>query len=254
MLLIDIGNSCVKWGRLDGASLSMTGSAAYRDDPGPVIERAAARWPAPPARVWCVNVAGDAVGARLGERLRTLWPVTVEFVTAESAAGPVRNGYENWRLLGADRWLALVGAWVHCRGAACVIDVGTAVTIDFLHADGRHSGGFIVPGAALMARALALGTAGIGMAGDDEKLSAASSAALPGPGRNTAAAVSGGSLRAIVALIDNSFCLLRQQDPDARLVITGGGAAELAPLLAEPAELRPRLVLEGLAARACGQP
>src|SRR3546814_4187176 len=62
----------------------------------------------------------------------------------------VRNGYDDYGRLGLDRWLALLGGFHLASGACLVLDFGTAVTADFVAADGEHLGGFICPGMPLM--------------------------------------------------------------------------------------------------------
>jgi len=62
----------------------------------------------------------------------------------------VRNGYSDYTKLGMDRWLALVAAYVRCRRACVVIDLGTAITVDFVDAAGQHLGGYIAPGSKLL--------------------------------------------------------------------------------------------------------
>ena len=69
-------------------------------------------------------------------------------------------------MLGVDRWLALVAAWNMVRQPAVVADLGTAATLDFVAGDGRHVGGYIVPGPGLMAKALARDTARVRVSGD----------------------------------------------------------------------------------------
>lgn len=57
----------------------------------------------------------------------------------------VTNGYDDATKLGMDRWLALVAGYELCKKACVVIDLGTAVTVDFVDASGRHLGGYIAP-------------------------------------------------------------------------------------------------------------
>ena len=69
-------------------------------------------------------------------------------VRRDSACG-LRNGYRDPAQLGVDRWLAMCAAWQQFPGSLCVVDAGTAVTIDVVAADGAHSGGLILPGVCL---------------------------------------------------------------------------------------------------------
>ncbi|WP_372438925.1 type III pantothenate kinase, partial [Pandoraea sputorum] len=98
------------------------------------------------------------------------------------------NGYDEYERLGLDRWLALVAGYHLARRACLVIDLGTAVTSDFVDLTGLHLGGFICPGIPLMRNQLPTHTRRIRY--DD----AAAERALVGlgPGHSTAEAVERG--------------------------------------------------------------
>ena len=84
-----------------------------------------------------------------------------QFIRSTRRSAGVRNGYvQTWRL-GADRWVAMLGPGLHPGRALCVVDVGTALTLDLLDADGQHRGGLLVPGPTLMVESLLSNTAGI---------------------------------------------------------------------------------------------
>jgi type III pantothenate kinase len=85
---------------------------------------------------------------------KKVFRVNIEFVTAAPEYHGLTNGYLDPSLLGADRWLALIGAWTKARSALCVVDAGTAVKVDSVDADGQHLGGLIVPGIHMMREAL----------------------------------------------------------------------------------------------------
>ena len=82
---------------------------------------------------------------------KKVFRVDVEFVTAAQEFQGLTNGYLDPSLLGADRWLALIGAWTLARSARCVVDAGTAVKVDSVDAQGQHLGGLIVDGDAASA-------------------------------------------------------------------------------------------------------
>jgi len=80
--------------------------------------------------------------------------LTIDKVTAQAAAFGVTNAYREPSQLGADRWVALVAAHYHHQGPSCIIDSGTALTVDLISKEGQHAGGLILPGMALMRAAL----------------------------------------------------------------------------------------------------
>jgi len=122
-----------------------------------------------------------------------------------------------------------------------VIDCGTAITIDAIAADGAHLGGLIAPGMELMTSALTGQTAGIqiGEAGNQD---------ISLLGRSTEAAVSGGVLYTAIALVERVFMDLQGELGDrTNLLLTGGDATRILPLLGSRPEYVPDLVLKGLA-------
>lgn len=237
-LLVDIGNSRLKWARASGTDLGETGAAEYGAGLGPCLERSWANLESPERVVVC-NVGGETAAAVLTGWSLGRWGVAPEFVTARAAGGGVRNAYTEPERLGADRWAALVGARHLFGGAACVADCGTAVTIDALSISGEHLGGLILPGLAMMRDALLAGTRGIRPEGEAEVSLLA---------RNTAGAVAGGTLYALVAALDRIAADVAAELGEAvECVITGGDAPLLAPLLAGRWSHEPRLVLQGVA-------
>ncbi|MDX1594177.1 MAG: type III pantothenate kinase, partial [Gammaproteobacteria bacterium] len=170
-LLVDAGNSRVKWGHYAQGALVPGASVGY-DGPGleANLENALGAI-APPARVLLCTVADDAASRRLVRWLRNRWPAPVAQVVPGRRGCGVRNAYAEPERLGADRWAALVGARAAFPGRPlCVVDAGTAVTVDALDEQGVHAGGLIVPGLALARGTLAERTGRIGSAegGDEE--------------------------------------------------------------------------------------
>lgn len=238
-LLVDLGNSRLKWAWADGARLADQGVAEHAQDGlAQCLESAWARVRRP-RRVVVSNVAGEMAAAVLTGWTLGRWGVAPEVVVARESACGVRNAYSEPAQLGADRWAALIGAWSLRPGAACVVDCGTAVTVDVLAADGAHLGGLILPGLAMMRAALLAGTRGVRPVGAPEVALLA---------RNTAGAVAGGTLYALVAALDRiaEEVVAESRDP-VSLVITGGDAGGLLPLLARRWVHQPDLVLRGLA-------
>jgi type III pantothenate kinase len=240
MLLADIGNTAVKWA-LHGSGKGVAGGRIVHrgQDVASVFTTAWDELPQP-ERVVVANVAGDAVATLLANWTGSHWAVQPEFIQSREAAGGVSNAYDSVTDLGVDRWAALVGAHHHVDGPVCVIDCGTAITIDLLSARGRHLGGLILPGVEMLKGVLLEETASV--------LSSRGEGA-PGPvATNTGAGVHSGAVHmaaaAIDRIVDSHVAIV---DDALELVITGGDAGEILTLLARRPRHEPELVLKGLA-------
>ena len=73
----------------------------------------------------------------------------------------VKHCYAQPETLGADRWAALIAVRGLTKTNACIVDCGTAVTVDALAANGEFRGGAIFPGLQLLRASLLRGTGGI---------------------------------------------------------------------------------------------
>jgi type III pantothenate kinase len=176
------------------------------------------------------------------ERERTLadavtgrWGLQPWFARSTGSACGLTNSYTEPERLGVDRWLAMIAARRRAAGPVCVVDAGSALTIDFVAADGRHRGGYIVPGVAMMERALLGETARVRF-GDAPRDQLA-------PGTSTEAAVYNGLQLAQVGTV--ATALERFGESDA-LVFCGGNGQLLQALLGLGGEFVPELVLDGL--------
>ncbi len=250
-LVVDIGNSRMKWAWLERGALRDPGAVAH--DGGVPHEAIAALRPhGQPDEILVANVTAPALGAAVIGALAEAFAAPVRAAETEIAAAGVRNGYVEPRQLGVDRWLAMLAAYARFRRAVCVMDAGTALTVDAVAADGRHLGGLIIPGPALMRSALLGATGGIGSAADlvPAGRREPAQAAAGVWGRDTESCVRLGSLRAIDRLAESCMtALCGPGEPGGALVVTGGDAPEVLEGLTVPAEHRPLLVLEGLALR-----
>jgi type III pantothenate kinase len=243
-LLVDIGNTRVKWARLGPDGVLGAQSAAVHAGWSAREWQDALFGDAPPGRVLAASVAGDSVDACLIAAAQRAGIACVQFVASSREAAGVRNGYADPSLLGVDRWVAAIGAFAHVRGACVVADVGTAATIDVVSADGRHLGGYIVPGPELMVASLLSSTSDLG----ERHVASGGSIAEAGFADNTRDAIERGCRLAVAALVDR--CVMDAAEavgPGPRLLVTGGAAAAVLPHLGSPAEHLPDLVLRGLA-------
>ncbi len=242
-LLVDIGNSRVKWARLEADGPGAQSAAAYAG--WSVADWQAALFAgAPVERVVAASVAGESAQAALDAAARLATGHPARFVVTRRAAGGVLNGYSDPGLLGVDRWLAAIGAYARVRGACVVADIGTAATIDVVAADGRHLGGYIVPGPQLMVASLMRSTSDLAF----HHASSGTAQADSGFAGNTRDAIERGCRLALAALVDRSVADAGPVAGDRpRLVVTGGAAPEVLPLLRSAVEHLPDLVLRGLA-------
>lgn len=243
ILLLDAGNSRLKWAMLRNSVFEHGGAFALAKSS--VGELASAAWSdlERPDCVMVANVAGEPFRRAFNSWAKRRWKLIPAYVQATAEAFSVRNAYREPERLGVDRWLALLGARELFEGALCVIDCGTALTIDVLAQDNRHLGGLIVPGLSLMQEALAQRAEGI-----RQQIAETSREQVTLLGTDTGSAVAGGTLYAEVAVIDRVIMDLGSElGQPLRCVLTGGDAARLAPLLGIRSELEPELVLRGLA-------
>ncbi len=239
-LLLDIGNSRIKWCSLQHGRLAQMHAAVY--DPGNLEAWCLAHlsdWRRPDA-VLAANVAGPEVATELSDWCRKHWQLTPWFASTGTEAGGVRNGYRDSSQLGVDRWLALIAARQMTDKPVCVFSCGTAITLDAMNGMGEHLGGVIMPGPELMRMALNLATRGARTAG-----SLAGELAL---GRDTEAGVANGIAYASAGLVERLVADLgRPLGGDIECLMTGGGAGGLAPLCRVPLRVIDDLVLRGLA-------
>ncbi|HLQ13203.1 MAG TPA: type III pantothenate kinase [Steroidobacteraceae bacterium] len=244
-LLIDAGNTRLKWATLRGGRL---GRREVREWNSRTLVRVARRaFAGRVARVLVCSVAGTALERALRQAARATGAPAPQFIRSTRRAAGVRNGYaEPWRL-GADRWVALLGARARYPGRAlCIVDVGTALTIDLLDSAGQHRGGLITPGPALMVESLLRHTAGIRRRAGGRFGAAARSAATFG--RSTRAGLLSGSALACAALIERSLREARVElGGRPRLLLAGGGAAPVARFLRVAHDRVDALVIQGLA-------
>ena len=189
------------------------------------------------------DIAGLVVSAcRL--RIEQAFSVPVLQAKAAQTLCGVSNGYSDYARLGLDRWLALVGAYQLCGRACLVLDLGTAVTSDFVTAGGEHLGGYICPGVPLMRNQLRTHTRKIRY--DDVAAEQALSNLLPG--RSTVEAVERGCSLMLRGFVLTQLELAREHWGDAFTVYLTGGDASLVSEMLPGAHLVPDLVFVGLAA------
>ena len=240
MFLLDIGNTSVKWAVRESTEMSPAGCFQHQSEDFNVLAQTA--WGSLPApeKIVVSNVAGSDIGDSLTDWALNHWGLTPVFVRVTGKALGVTNAYARPTDLGVDRWMALVGAHSFSSGALCIVDCGTAVTLDFLAADGVHRGGLILPGVDMIERMLLNNTA-------DIKLSDNPQFATPFAS-GTGEAVHGGAIYMVTATIDRIVADMGvESGPRPEVIITGGDAGQIQSLLSCSPRHEPALVLKGLA-------
>jgi len=239
MLLVDVGNTRIKWGCAYDQVISDYGALEYKDRPfTEVLASAWAKLPSP-GRILVVNVAGTLLTESINRYCHEHFQRDPEYVQTTPQACGVTNGYIQPAQLGVDRWAAVIGAYHLYSGPACIISCGTAITVDTVTREGRHLGGLIAPGIGTMQRALASAAPAIYKEpGDTITLYA----------RDTRTAITSGILYAAAGLFDRATTeILAQQGALTKLLLTGGDAERMQSIVRGRFTLAPHLVLEGLA-------
>ncbi len=241
VLLFDLGNSRLKW-RLQPAH--DLGDQSFDHSVGltATIEHVARVWGSHAiSQVRYCSVAAAQLTDHLLAQIHTLFPdAGIVQVRARARLGTITNGYDDPHSLGADRLIAMVGARSHLPvGAILLATLGTATTIDAIDADGAFDGGVILPGAKLMLRALAEGTAQL-PATEFEPIGAL------GFARDTFSAMRSGVTQAQAGAIERLYRLALSRYGQVHCVLSGGAAEQIATELPFACRVIDNLVLDGL--------
>ncbi len=243
-LLLDVGNSRLKWGVLDGGSISRTGHITQDAIRQQGLSALTSKLPRHVDTVFASNVAGTSYATRLSGVISMHCGCDVRFARTEQQACGVTSSYRQPRRLGVDRWVAMIGAWSECEAACVIVDAGTAVTIDVIDDHGQHLGGQILPGIAMMADALAVKSSDLPSVG--QRVSKAASG-LDMFASNTVRAVEQGIMNAVVGAVERAAWAVHDSGSYATIVLTGGDASRILKSLEDETLHRPHLVLQGLA-------
>src|SRR5690554_433314 len=233
ILLLDCGNTRVKWRLVDGGAIVHKGSGAF-DEPLPF--EVLAPYGSRIARVAVSTVASEESRLRLEEALANVTTAPVRYYWSEAGRAGLMNSYRDVSKMGADRWHGMVAGWSAHKQSFAVVDAGSAVTIDYVNRQGLHLGGYILPGLQMMRRSLKLDAARIGFEYDDQ-INAA-------PGQSTGECANHGLAWLTEGLVERLHGDVGRLGLE-RIVLTGGDASRFLALGLK-AEHRSDLVLEGL--------
>lgn len=208
-LLLDLGNTRLKWQLYEDENNSVSGACVHAD----ALQQVELWCALPIEGVWLASVGQSALAEQLLGQLRGYGFAVHQLSSLAQQAG-VTNAYTEPAKLGVDRWLALLAARRHLKAAALLVDAGTAMTLDVLDAEGMHQGGLIVPGLHMMRGSLHSNTALLPEAkGHSTCL-----------GINTQQAITAGTLGALLGVLESTYTRQAELYPDLLCVITGGDA------------------------------
>lgn len=229
----DIGNTRIKLWRCHNSQIEGHVSEVHAGDPGAVIAGLPDVFSIIPDAVLGASVLASPAMLKFTQACLSKWQQTPEYAHSALQQAGVINAYGDASAsLGIDRWLGLLAAHAMLSDV-CVVDCGTAITLDVLRHDGCHLGGYILPGLALMSDALIRDTERVRFT--------VSVPAVLDLGKNTAAAVMNGAMLAVVAMIERVAA-----EHQVKIVLTGGDARIISAQLSAAHVVESELLLHGL--------
>ncbi|WP_426286811.1 type III pantothenate kinase [Luteibacter sp. E-22] len=238
ILLLDLGNTRLKFALLDGNEFTHRGAFGWDADIAHELAALWASWPTP-ERIVGASVVDSARETAVAVAADKAFGRTPTWVRTPAEACGVTNAYAEPHRLGVDRFLAMVDALAAGRAPCVLASVGTALTLDALDGEGRHLGGWIAPGPLLMQQSVL---------GATVQVRPAHAGAVRDLADNTADGLASGCWQACAALVDRFVDRSANLLGGSPTVTLGGGDADvLAPLLEREVVLVPDAVLRGLA-------
>ncbi len=219
-LLLDGGNSQLKWAWVENGTFSEVGRAPYRD-----LAQLGEEWlqfADDDVKIVGCAVCGSVKKAMVEEQLTR----PVEWLSSMPQALGIRNHYRRPEEHGSDRWFNALGSRRFTQNACVVVSCGTAVTTDALTEDNHYLGGTIMPGFHLMKEAMALKTA---------NLNRPIGKVYPFP-TTTPNAIASGMMDAVCGALMMMHGRLKDKTGEGKpvdIIITGGGAARVVQALPE---------------------
>ena len=242
-ILIDAGNSCLKitlidclddtsivYNTLDYTNLQDNLLDEFHD----IV----------PSQVIVCNVSDPVNFNIISDVVYKIWHINPYLVQVEQDKYNLSTRYTNPRVLGSDRWVAMIAARDEFKKTLCVVDCGTAVTIDVVTDNGMHIGGLITPGLKTARQSLGLTANNLPLVENNDENNNNESSFLA---INTQDAILGGTLYQLSAYIDRIISEIKQEFGEAtECIITGGDADKIQALSYHHLHHRETLVLEGL--------
>lgn len=234
VLVVDAGNTSVKWAAFDNDELVFIARDIQQLDIGAQNNLEQALLSFKPESIYFSSVRHSEQEAYLKEFIAKQYPnVDCYELKSQGYACGVTNAYDDVSRLGVDRWLTVLAAF-DAKQHTVVIDAGTALKVEFIAADGQYQGGYIVPGQTMMEDMLVANTGKIRF-NDADLLN------YQGVINNTGLAVHLGCWEMTLALVER---VIRQYEK-SRFIFTGGNGEKILQALNIKAEYEPNLVLHG---------
>ncbi|PVZ65767.1 type III pantothenate kinase [Pelagibaculum spongiae] len=239
MLLIDAGNTFVKWQQFSPSDFSKESSFGQFPLQEPQWEMLHQQINRPLERIMVSSVAGEAFDQKLVKQCQQHSAAPVQLLQSPNEFLQLKNSYFEPERLGIDRWLAMLAVWRETSQGFCLIDCGSAVTVDVVDGQGQHSGGLITPGLEMMRQSLFGGTGRVDRRPSEDSRQSFLAC-------STFHAVQGGTLYSLVSYIDRIVDEIQATYGELNCVITGGDAEQLVSLLKQSFQMEKGLVFRGL--------
>ena len=216
-LYIDIGNSAIKWRTSD--------SKVFFED----IENFSITALNPSNIAWLSAVSHSEIVQEISTHFET-----INIIKPHKRFGNLTLSYDDPSMLGADRFLAMLGAINHFpNNPLLVIDIGSAITFDVVDKNGLHQGGYIMPGMKALR-------------GSFEKFKTSDlSIGSKGYANNTDDAWKQGTYTMIIGAINYQIESFQSNFSDGVVTACGGMVKEIKKELPKSIELFDNLVLDG---------
>ena len=241
LLLIDIGNTRIKYALSDGQTINQGDAIVHNRDWNSVIDQIMGQVSESIDACLVASVMRAQDNQLIEQIVSSSFKISPNFLKTQQFQCGLENAYFTPDAMGVDRWLAMIAAWKKAQQAVLVIGCGSALTLDLVDNKGRHQGGYIIPGMQMMQHVLVDKTALID-ANEGESL-------MPDWqwGRSTQQCVSAGSLLATVSVIDRAIINAEIEYPGGvSCFLYGGDAPRVQSYLRQPVNYEPDLVFLGM--------
>ena len=242
ILLIDQGNSLIKWNSYSRQEFTTYRSGTFADLENYLLSCGEDKQLSF-EQVLVSSVKSEEQSAELCTLLNKFFSVPIKFAKTSARFHQLVCSYDDYSKLGIDRWLAMIAVSHQIFSAFMIVDAGSAITLDVVDTEGLHLGGHIIPGLLMQQSQLLSGT-------DKVKFSTTNTTDIDKAepyelGKTTAEAVRNGCLTNICSYIETMY-LRESQKNELTVILTGGDSEQLSKVLTINHQVIPDLVLRGL--------